>query len=167
VHTNSGTISARPSVEDGVALLKALVRPEEWGEAWPVMLSCLKCFDPARGELSHLFLFAWKRRRIDLLRRESRRVATCGGDAFERVNGVVCENTVDDRDEMETRLRALRETIGEKRYEHLLLAFRVPWEGAALALNMPLGTFKSNFSRYKYAAQDPKKKTRGKSPRVA
>lgn len=167
MHTNCGTISARPSVEDGVALLKAFVRPEEWGDAWPVMLACMKCFDPARGELSHLFLCAWKRRRIDLLRHESKRFTLSGGDTFERINGAVYDSTVDDRDETETRLRALRDTIGEKRYEHLLLAFRVPWEGAARALNMPLGTFKSNFSRYRRDAKDPTKKTRGKSPRVA
>ena len=57
---------------DPLDLVTALPR-EDWSDAYIVLMRVLKRFDPAKGELSHLFRVAWMFAKRDRFRRETSR----------------------------------------------------------------------------------------------
>lgn len=127
-----------------VAILKhAHVPPEQWGEAWILLRYCLRRFDPTRGELSHLFSLAWKRRRIDLARREARAylvIPQNGDGGHDPLTLVAAPTPAPDRaEEAAAVLRRLDPHDADFARE----AARSTYAETARRLGLPIGTVKS------------------------
>jgi DNA-directed RNA polymerase specialized sigma24 family protein len=127
-----------------VAILKhAHVPPDQWGEAWIVLRYCLRRFDPARGELSHLFARAWQRRRISIARREARAFLITpqnGAGGLDPLTLVPAPTPAPDRaEEAAAVLRRLRPQDADFAREMA----RGTYDQTARRLGLPIGTVKS------------------------
>jgi len=154
VHTNCGQTCVQPSLEDeAIRIVREYVPAEDWSDAWPIMVACMRIFRPERGALSHLFQRAWKRRRVDIYRHTQRR-ALPSTSYDGNVHGRAVEETAEDVEFAKTNLNWLRTQLSTKHMQVLEHSQRMSYEAAAHALGIPVGTFKSHLHRVTLRARE-------------
>jgi len=126
-----------------VALLRhAHVPAEDWGEAWFVLQRCAEKFDPAKGELSHLFVRAWFLRRIDMNRREKRTVRTLLQSREADADPLNFRHAKENQAPYYDELPAAWSMLKAHERDAVMAVTRADYNRAAAQLGLPLGTFK-------------------------
>lgn len=127
--------------EDRAAALAWVMSTKDlgnWGERWICAAKALAVFDPKRGQLSHLLARIWRRRRIDLGRRENYRGAMQLEEEY--ANGLTVRDRRRDEEVPAAVMRGLTDEM------HLFVRGQ-PYEAIAKATGVRLGTLKSRLHR--------------------